>query len=166
MSTGSRLESWIEHNNHRIKLLKEAEAAPLTRNEMVEKLQLPRDVVLNLLRQLHGLGCLKKVNGDICSVTGRAIHRYTTTDVKYVPKDFTARRARYEANKALRERRKINKPPVAKKVQEPVIKVNEYTTIYLNSLRPTSDFTLKKERKSRRNSAVAMGSGMTLFGTW
>jgi hypothetical protein len=38
--------------------------------------------------------------------------------------------------------------------------------MYFNSRRPASDFKMKKEEKSRRNSKVAIGSGMGMFGNW
>lgn len=162
----SRIDMWIKHEGHRVKLMKELEAASLTRHEIVKKIGLSDDIVGNLIRQLNSSGYIKKIKGDPCTITGRPLGRYTVTDVKYVPKDWTNRKERYEANKAAREHRAANKPAPKKETKETVIKVNEYTTIYLNSQRPQKDYAMKKEKKSRRNSSVAIGSGMDLFGSW
>ncbi len=166
MNTESRIDYWIEHEKIRVQLLKEIEATPLTRNELVEKLKVSRDIVCNLIRHLNSHGYVRKIEGELCSVSKRAIGRYTPTNLKYEPKDFTARKERYEANKAARKNKVASKPKVKPNLNEAVIKVNEYTTIYLNSLRPQSDFAIKKERKNRRNSSVAIGSGMDMFGNW
>ena len=109
-------------------------------------------------------------------MTGRAMSRYALTDLVYIPKDIEALKERTARNRVYRERRaaqgpRAKKDPLALPKEplrtEPVaVKVNEHTTMYFNSRRPQSDFKLKKEDKSRRNSKVAIGSGMSMFGNW
>jgi ribosomal protein S25 len=161
----SLVDTWIKHEKNRELIMKELEKNPLTRHELGAKVGFNENVVSNLIRSLTKSGHIIKIDGAPCSVTYRNMGRYTIGKVKYVPKDWTVRKEQHDYNKALKERRELQKE-AEDESKKTVIKVNEHTTRYFNSRRPNSDFTIKKDPKRSRRSSVAMGSGMTMFESW
>jgi DNA-binding Lrp family transcriptional regulator len=161
----SLVDTWIKHEKNREIVMKELEKNPLTRHELARNLGFTDNVVANLIRSLTKFGYITTIEGDPCSVTRRIMGRYTIGPVKFVPKDWTVRKERHDYNKAIKERQEQQKK-IDQDSRRIVIKVNEHSTIYMNSRRPNSDFTIKKDTKNRKKSRVAMGSGMTMFDSW
>lgn len=161
----SLVDTWIKHEKNRELVMKELERNPLTRHELAKILGFNENIVSNLIRSLTKFGFITKVDGAPCTVTYRNMGRYAIGKVKFVPKDWTVRKEQHDYNKAIKERRELQKE-TEEESKKTVIKVNEHTTRYFNSRRPNSDFTIKKDPKSRRRSSVAMGSGMTMFESW
>ena len=177
MVSKTRTELFLESESNKTKVVDLLKDKSMTRQELCEATGASKMQMHNLLKRFTSLGYLKtNRNGEVCSVTGRAMSRYALTDLVYIPKDIEALKERTARNRVYRERRaaqgpRAKKDPLALPKEplrtEPVaVKVNEHTTMYFNSRRPQSDFKLKKEDKSRRNSKVAIGSGMSMFGNW
>jgi hypothetical protein len=176
MVTQSRTDIFIESELNKVKIIGMLQNRPLTRNELCSVLNITKMQMHNLLKKLVEQSYLKIADAHaFCSVAKRSMCTFTTTGRMYIGKDLTEIKARADANKEKRELRKAQGPcftdnedhlPKSERTNPTVVKVDNNTTIYYNSRRPQSDFTMKKEKKSRRNSSVAMGSSMSMFRNW
>jgi predicted transcriptional regulator len=178
MQPKSRIDIWIQYEANKLKIMETLQVTPMTRNELMQHTKLTKMQVHNIIKNLHSYGYIKVVKNDtvVCRVSGRTMRRYTYTTKKYNPKDLSGMKERSEAAKrpkdkstprkkydmTLRESQ-IKKEEMYDSTDKAVIKVNEYTTIYLNSKRPLSDYSWQRKRK---HTVVSIGSGMDMFGTW
>lgn len=180
MVTKSRTDVFIESELNKVKIIGALRKKPMTRNELIHALDISKMQMHNLLKGLVEQEYIKIANEHaMCSIAKRSMCSFTIGKRTYVGKDISEIQAKADKNKKLRERRAAQGPrpkgsratvetllPKAAREEPVVVKVNEHTTIYYNSRRPTKDFAMKKEEKSRRNSGVAMGSSMIMFGNW
>lgn len=177
MVSKTRTDAFIESEQNKVKIMAILNKHPLSRSQLCLRLNISKMQMHNLLKALCGKGYIKIHDESyFCTVSNRTMCSYAPTGLPYVGRDLKEIEIRAEKNKLHRERRAAqgprtyNKNPARegrpKKPEPVVVKVDEHTTIYYNSRRPTKDFTLKKEKKSRRNSQVAMGSSMEMFGSW
>lgn len=164
MTSNSLIDTWIEHEKYRERFMEVIKINPLTRHELVKKLGLTRDVVANLIRNLSKGNYIIKIEGEPCSITHRLMGRYTTGYVRFVPKDLSGRKKQCDYNKVIQEIEPEKE--MIPESQKTVIKVNEHSTIYMNSRRPQSDFTIKRDPKSPRKSMGAISSGIGMFENW
>lgn len=181
MSPRSRIDVWIEYEKNKEKVMKELAKKPLTRNEVAEIVGLTKVQIHNIIKNLNAYGFIKIAEnmGVVCAISGRTMRRYTPTLKKFVPKDMTGMKERSEANKAAREKRvprkkydmtkrieQMEKEEQYDKATKTVIKVNDHTTIYLNSKRPGSDYRWQRKAGARKHTSVSMQSGMNMFRNW
>ena len=173
----TRTDAFIESEENKKKIMALVQEKPLSRSEICMKLNISKVKMHTLLSYLCDKKYLKVDNEYyFCSFSKRTMCSYAPTGLPYVGRDLKEIQERADRNKKHREWRAAQKAQqanrtlvneaVPKRVEPIVIKVDEHTTIYYNSRRPSSDFKLKKEPKSRRNSKVAIGSGMGMFGSW
>lgn len=188
MEPKSRIDVWIEYELNKSKVMEALHVTPMTRNELAKMLDLSKSQIHNIIRNLHSYGFIKVASnaGVVCSVSGRTMRLYTPTRKKYVGKDREGMKQRAEARKAPKETRaprlkktdlpkqydmslhkaKRAKQDVYDNATDTVIKVNDYTTIYLNSRRATGDYAWQSKSKARKHSPVSIASGLNLFGSW
>lgn len=177
MVSRTRTDAFIESEQNKVKIMDILQKHPLSRTQLCIRLNISKMQMHNLLKALCGKGYIKIHDESyFCTVSNRTMCSYAPTGLPYVGRDLKEIEIRAEKNKMHRERRAAQGPrtykknPVRegspKKPEPVVVKVDEHTTIYYNSRRPASDFTMKKEEKSRRNSKVAMGSSMEMFWSW
>jgi hypothetical protein len=178
-----RIDVWIQYEANKLVVMKALRKTPMTRNELIHHTKLSKMQIHNMIKNLHCSGYIRVVqnSGIVCKVSGRTMRRYTCTSRKYTPKDWSEIKQRSEAAKEKREKRATDKSTPRKKydmslresqikkeemynsTDKTIIKVNEHTTIYLNSKRPLSDYSWQRKRK---HTVVSIGSGMDMFGTW
>jgi hypothetical protein len=176
MVTKSRTDIFIESELNKVKIIGILKSRAMTRNELGNVLDISKMQMHNLLKGLLEQEYIKIADDHaMCSIAKRSMCSFTIGKRPFVGKDLSAIRARADANKKNREKRAAQGPrttdnvdhvPKASREDPVVVKVDEHTTIYYNSRRSQKDFALKKEEKSRRNSGVAMGSSMIMFGNW
>jgi hypothetical protein len=70
-----------------------------------------------------------------------------------------------------REELKIREEQIAKeefyeKAPSHIIKVNEHTTVFLNSKRPSSDYAWQRSKNRSRVGPISIASGMNMFRNW
>ena len=181
MQPKSRIDIWIQYEANKLKVIETLHVTPMTRNELMQHTKLTKMQVHNIIKNLHSYKYIKIVQNDtvVCKVSGRTMRRYTCTSRKYVPKDLSGMKERSELNRQVRSGEKVKKPrkkydmtlresqikkeEMYNSTDKTVIKVDEHTTIYLNSKRPLSDYSWQRKRK---HTVVSIGSGMDMFGTW
>lgn len=181
MSSRSRIDVWIEYEKNKEKVMQELAKRPLTRNEVAKIVGVTKTQIHNIIKNLNAYGFIKvaESTGVVCLVSGRTMRRYTPTSKKYEPRDMTGMKERSEANKIAREKRvprkkydmtkrleQMEKEAKYDKATKTVIKVNDHTTIYLNSKRPGSDYKWQRKAGARKHNAVSMQSGMDMFRNW
>jgi hypothetical protein len=177
MVSKTRTDAFIESEQNKVKIMALLNKHPLSRSQLCLRLDISKMQMHNLLKALCGKGYIKIHDESyFCTVSNRTMCSYAPTGLPYVGRDLKEIEIRAEKNKLHRERRAAQGPRTytknparegrPKKPEPVVVKVDEHTTIYYNSRRPSSDFTMKKEEKSRRNSKVAMGSSMEMFWSW
>lgn len=177
MVSKTRTDAFIESEQNKVKIMALLNKHPLSRSQLCLRLDISKMQMHNLLKALCGKGYIKIHDESyFCTVSNRTMCSYAPTGLPYVGRDLKEIEIRAEKNKLHRERRAAQGPRTytknparegrPKKPEPVVVKVDEHTTIYYNSRRPSSDFTMKKEDKSRRNSKVAMGSSMEMFWSW
>jgi hypothetical protein len=59
----------------------------------------------------------------------------------------------------------MEKEELYEKAEKTVIKVNDHTTIYLNSKRSQKDYAWQKTG-AKKHTPVSISSGLNLFGSW
>lgn len=175
MVSKTRTDAFIESEQNKLKIMAILQKQPLSRSELCMRLNISKMQMHNLLKSLCGKEYIKIDDESyFCILSNRTMCSYAPTGIPYVGRDIKDIELKAEKNKVHRERRAAQGPRAyrtnpegrPKKVEPVVVKVDEHTTMYFNSRRPTSDFKVKKEEKSRRNSKVAIGSGMSMFGNW
>ena len=177
MVSKTRTDAFIESEQNKVKIMALLQKQPLSRSELCMRLNISKMQMHNLLKSLSGKEYIKIDNESyFCILSNRTMCSYAPTGIPYVGRDIKEIEIKAEKNKVHRERRAAQGPRTYKKnpvregrpakVEPVVVKVDEHTTMYFNSRRPASDFKIKKEDKSRRNSKVAIGSGMSMFGNW
>lgn len=186
MQPKKRIDIWIQHEANKLIVMEALHVTPMTRNELMHHTKLSKMQIHNMIKNLHYHGYIRVVQntGVVCRVSGRTMRRYTCTSKKYTPKDLSGMKERSEANKAARSKPKkekkvkstprkqydmtlraaqIEKEQAYESTDKTVIKVNEHTTIYLNSKRSLKDYSWQRKRK---HSVVSIASGMNMFGLW
>jgi DNA-binding Lrp family transcriptional regulator len=180
MSVKTRVDMWIAYEENKAKVMEVLHVTHMTRNELADVVGLTKMQIHNIIKNLHSYGFIKAVEekGVVCSVSGRTMRRYMPTKKKFVARDMTGMKERSEANRIAREKRvprvrkkydmtlrnsQIKKEEMYEKADNTIIKVNEHTTIYLNSKRNPKDYSWQRKRK---HSEVSIGSGMNMFGNW
>lgn len=177
MVSKTRTDAFIESEQNKLKIMAILTKQPLSRSELCLRLNISKMQMHNLLKSLCGKGYVKIHDESyFCTISNRTMCSYAPTGLPYIGKDLREIQVRADKNKMYRERRasqgsRVKKDPLAVQKEPPrvepvAVKVNEHTTMYFNSRRPQSDFKIRKEDKSRRNSKVAIGSGMSMFGNW
>ena len=177
MVSKTRTDAFIESEQNKVKIMAVLQKHPLSRTQLCLRLNISKMQMHNLLKALCGKGYVKIHDESyFCTVSNRTMCSYAPTGLPYIGRDLKEIVIRAEKNKLHRERRAAQGPrtykknPVRdgnpKKPEPVVVKVNEHTTMYFNSRRPQSEYKMKKEEKSRRNSGVNMGSSMDMFGSW
>lgn len=177
MVSKTRTDAFIESEQNKVKIMNLLAKHPLSRSALCLRLNISKMQMHNLLKALTGKGYVKIDDESyFCTISNRTMCSYAPTGLPYVGRDIREIEIKAEKNKLHRERRAAQGPRTYKKnpvregrpakAEPVVVKVDEHTTMYFNSRRPASDFKMKKEEKSRRNSKVAIGSGMGMFGNW
>jgi predicted transcriptional regulator len=187
MEPKSRIDVWIEYELNKSKVMEALHVTPMTRNEIAKMLDLSKSQIHNIIRNLHSYGFIKVASnaGVVCSVSGRTMRLYMPTRKKYVGKDREGMKERSEARKAAKETRvprvkktaprkkydmslrkaQMEKEELYEKAEKTVIKVNDHTTIYLNSKRSQKDYAWQKTG-AKKHTPVSISSGLNLFGSW
>ena len=166
-----RIKVLVQYEKNKENTLKALSIRPMTRIELCEFLKLTRTQVHNLLKYLEVEGHVEVADHEgYCPIINRSLKRYTTTDKEYIPKDVKLMKEQAARNKKIRENR-VPRPPKNSiinidKETKSVIKVNDHTTIYLNSKRPGSDYAWQRKKGSSGHNRGSMQSGMAMFANW
>ena len=153
-----------------LELLKEG---PRTRTEIMHLLNLTKDLTHHTTKRLLLKGYIKEGKEKIrCPISGRSVHTYLLTGKQY---DMTRANVIFEREashiKPSREDLKIREEQIAKeefyeRAPSHIIKVNEHTTVFLNSKRPSSDYAWQRNKNRSRVGPISIASGMNMFRNW
>ena len=166
-----RIKVLVQYEKNKENTLKALSIRPMTRIELCDFLKLTKPQIHNLLKYLEVEELVKVADYEgYCPIINRSLKRYTITGKEYIPKDVERMKKQAARNKQVRENRVPRTTKKAMKDLEKetksVIKVNDHTTIYLNSKRPGSDYAWQRKKGSSGHNRGSMQSGMAMFANW
>lgn len=147
-----------------------------TRNEIVFETGLSKGKVQHIVNALIFYGVIKAEKSfKVCRVSKRKMKRFKLTGVPYVP--FSYAKLAEERKK----RPKIKDLPLEEQIAHKkevelrrkleagtntVIKVNEHTTVYMNSKKKAGAYNWQSKTGARKGMPIALQSGMAMFSNW
>lgn len=171
--TNAKASVLAESERRYIAVLEFLKDGPRTRTELMHLFNMTKDTTHQTIRRLLLKGYIKTGKEKIrCPISGHLVHIFMPTGKPY---DMTRANVLFEREgtsiKPSKEEVKLREEQLAKeefyeKAKSHIIKVNDHTTIVLNSKRPSSDYAWQRKEGRRRSSTVSIGSGMSMFRNW